>query len=72
MVKPNMTRLLMPASVTVHALRRDIDLPQQNKCSCEARTHADLVFELWHREDEETVSDFILSDFIVGTLGQAG
>ena len=72
MVKPNMTRLLMPASVTVHALRRDIDLPQQNKCSCEARTHADLVFELWHRGDEETVSDFILSDFIVGTLGQAG
>ena len=72
MVKPDMTRLLMPASVTVHALRRDIDLPQQNKCSCEARTHADLVFELWHRGDEETVSDFILSDFIVGTLGQAG
>ena len=72
MVKPNMTRLLMPASVTVHALRRDIDLPQQNRCSCEARTHADLVFELWHRGNEETVSDFILSDFIVGTLGQAG
>ena len=72
MVKPNMTRLLMPASMTVHALRRDIDLPQQNRCSCEARTHADLVFELWHRGDEETVSDFILSDFIVGTLGQAG
>ena len=72
MVKPNMSRLLMPASVTVHALRRDIDLPQQNRCSCEARTHADLVFELWHRGDEETVSDFILSDFIVGTLGQAG
>ena len=72
MVKPNMTRLLMPASVAVHALRRDIDLPQQNRCSCEARTHADLVFELWHRGDEETVSDFILSDFIVGTLGQAG
>ena len=67
-----MTKLLMPASVTVHALRRDIDLPQQNRCSCEARTHADLVFELWHRGDEETVSDFILSDFIVGTLGQAG
>ena len=72
MVEPNMSRLLMPASVTVHALRRDIDLPQQNRCSCEARTHADLVFELWHRGDEETVSDFILSDFIVGTLGQAG
>ena len=72
MVKPNMTRLLMPASVTVHALRRDIDLPQQNRCSCETRTHADLVFELWHRGNEETVSDFILSDFIVGTLGQAG
>ena len=67
-----MTKLLMPASVTIHALRRDIDLPQQNRRSCEARTHADLVFELWHRGDEETVSDFILSDFIVGTLGQAG
>lgn len=67
-----MTRLHMPAPVIVHALRRDIDLPHQNRCSCEARTHADLVFELWHRGDERTVSDFILSDFIVGALGQAG
>lgn len=67
-----MTRLHMPAPVIVHALRRDIDLPYQNRCSCEARTHADLVFELWHRGDEQTVSDFILSDFIVSALGQAG
>ena len=67
-----MTRLHMPAPVIVHALRRDIDLPHQNPCSCVARTHADLVFELWHRGDEQTVSDFILSDFIVGALGQAG
>ena len=67
-----MTRLHMPAPVIGHALRRDIDLPLQNRCSCEARTHADLVFELWHRGDEQAVSDFILSDFIVGALGQAG
>ena len=67
-----MTRLHMPAPAIVHALRRDIDLPHQNRRSCEARTHADLVFELWHRSDEQTVSDFILSDFIVGALGQAG
>ncbi len=62
-----MTRLHMPAPLIVHALRRDIDLPLQNRCSCEARTHADLIFELWHRGDEQTVSDFI-----VGALGQAG
>ena len=67
-----MTRLHMPAPLIVHALRRDIDLPLQNRCSCEARTHADLIFELWHRGDEQTVSDFILSDFIVSALGQAG
>ena len=67
-----MNRLHMPAPVIVHALRRDIDLPLQNRCSCEARTHADLIFELWHRGDEQTASDFILSDFIVGALGQAG
>ena len=62
-----MTRLHMPAPLIVHALRQDIDLPLQNRCSCEARTHADLIFELWHRGDEQTVSDFI-----VGALGQAG
>ena len=67
-----MTRLHMPAPVIVHALRRDIDLPHPNVGSCEARTHADLVFELWHRADEQTVSNFILSDLIVGALGHAG
>ena len=67
-----MTRLHMPAPAIVHALRQDIDLPHQNRCSCKARTHADLVFELWHRGDEQTETDFILSNFIVGALGQAG
>ena len=67
-----MTRLRMPAPAIIHTLRRDTDSPHQNRCSCEARAHADLVFELWHRGDEQTVSDFILSDFIVGALGQAG
>ena len=67
-----MTRLHMPAPAIVHALRRDIDLPHQNRSNCEARTHADLIFELWHRGGEQTVSDFILSDFIVSALGQPG
>ena len=67
-----MTRLHMPAPAIVHALRRDIDLPHQNRSICEARTHADLVFELWHRGDEQTVSDLILSNFVLGALGQAG
>ena len=61
-----MTRLHMPAPVTVHALRRDIDLAHQDKRINEARRHADLVFEMWHRGDER-----ILSDFIIGVLGQA-
>ena len=62
-----MTRLHMPAPVIIHALRRDIDLLHQDRCDCKARIHADLVFELWHRDDEQTVSNFI-----VGALGQAG
>ena len=62
-----MTRLHMPAPVIIHALRRDVDLLHQDRCSCKARTHADLVFELWHRDDEQTVSNFI-----VGALGQPG
>ena len=61
-----MTRLHMPAPVTVHALRRDTDLAHQDKHINEARRHADLVFEMWHRGDER-----ILSDFIIGVLGQA-
>ena len=61
-----MTRLHMPAPVTVHALRRDIDLAHQGKPINEARRHADLVFEMWHRGDER-----ILSDFIIGVLSQA-
>ncbi len=67
-----MTRRHMLAPLIVRALRRDIELPYQDRCSCEAQTHADLVFELWHRGDEQTVSNFILSDFIFGALGQAG
>ncbi len=62
-----MIRLHMPAPAIVHALRQDIDLLHQDKCGYEARTHADLVFELWHRGDEQTVSNLI-----VGALGQAG
>ena len=62
-----MTRLHMPAPVIIHALRRDVDLLHQDRCGCKARTHADLVFELWHRGDEQTVSNLI-----VGALGQAG
>ncbi len=61
-----MTRLHMPAPVIVHALRRDTDLAHQDKRINEARRHADLVFEMWHRGDER-----ILSDFIIGVLGQA-
>jgi|GEM_PF-5606518 len=61
-----MTRLHMPAPLIVHALRRDTDLAHQDKRSNETRRHADLVFEMWHRGDER-----ILSDFIIGVLGQA-
>ena len=61
-----MTRLHMPAPVIVHALRRDTDLAHQDRRINEARRHADLVFEMWHRGDER-----ILSDFIIGVLGQA-
>ena len=61
-----MTRLHMPAPVIVHALRRDTDLAHQDRRIDEARRHADLVFEMWHRGDER-----ILSDFIIGVLGQA-
>lgn len=61
-----MTRLHMPAPVIVHALRRDTDLAHQDRRINEARRHADLVFEMWHRADEH-----ILSDFIIGALGQA-
>ena len=61
-----MTRLHMPAPVIVHALRRDTDLAHQDRRISEARRHADLVFEMWHRGDER-----ILSDFIIGVLGHA-
>ena len=61
-----MTRLHMPAPVIVHALRRDTDLAHPDKRLNEARRHADLVFEMWHRGDER-----ILSDLIIGLLGQA-
>lgn len=61
-----MTRLHMPAPVIVHALRRDTDLAHQDRRINEARRHADLVFEMWHRGDER-----IFSDFIIGALGQA-
>ena len=61
-----MTRLHMPAPIIVHALRRDTDLAHQDKRINEARRHADLVFEMWHRGDER-----ILSDFIIGVLSQA-
>ena len=61
-----MTRLHMPAPVIVHALRRDTDLAHQDRRINEARRHADLVFEIWHRGDEP-----VLSDFIIGALGQA-
>lgn len=61
-----MTRLHMPAPVIVHALRRDTDLAHLDRRINEARRHADLVFEMWHRGDER-----ILSDFIIGALGQA-
>ena len=61
-----MTRLHMPAPVIVHALRRDTDLAHQDKRINEAHRHADLVFEMWHRGDER-----ILTDFIIGALGQA-
>ena len=61
-----MTRLHMPTPVIVHALRRDTDLAHKDRRINEARRHADLVFEMWHRGDER-----ILSDFIIGALGQA-
>ena len=61
-----MTRLHMPAPVIVHALCRDTDLAHQDRRINEARRHADLVFEMWHRGDER-----ILSDFMIGALGQA-
>ena len=61
-----MTRLYMPAPVIAHALRHDTDLAKQDRRSNEARRRADLVFEMWHRDDERT-----LSDFISGALGQA-
>ncbi|MGB1117624.1 MAG: hypothetical protein ACPG30_02815 [Parvibaculales bacterium] len=67
-----MTRLHMPAPVIVHALRRDIDLPHQDRCRCDAQRHADLAFEIWHRGDEQSLSDFMRSSFIVGALGQSG
>ena len=44
-----MTRMHMPAPVIVHALRRDTDLPHQDRHAVEERRHADLVFEMWHR-----------------------
>ena len=56
----------MPAPVIVHALRRDTDLAHQDRRINEVSRHADLVFEMWHRGDER-----ILSDFIIGVLGQA-
>lgn len=61
-----MTRLHMPAPVIVHALRRDTDLAHQDRRINEARRNADLDFEMWHRGDER-----ILSDLIIGALGQA-
>jgi len=59
-------RLHMPAPVTVHALRRDTDLAHQDRHVSEERRHADLVFEMWHRDDDHT-----MSNFIIGALGQA-
>ena len=61
-----MTRMHMPGSVTANALRRDTDLAHQDRHFNEERRHADLVFEMWHRDDDRA-----LSNFIIGALGQA-
>ncbi len=61
-----MTRMQMPVPVTASALRRDTDLANQNRHFDVERRYADLVFEMWHRDDDRT-----LSNFIIGALGQA-
>ena len=61
-----MTRMQMPVTVTASALRRDTDLAQHDRHFDAERRYADLVFEMWHRDDDRT-----LSDFIIGALGQA-
>lgn len=66
-----MTRLHMPVPINVHAFRKDTDGGHENREIRMARCHADLVFEIWYRGDEQVVSDFTLSDFIAGALGQA-
>ena len=61
-----MTRMHMPGPVTAIALSCDTDLARADRHFDEERRHADLVFEMWHRDDDRA-----LSNFIIGALGQA-